>query len=166
MRIAIAVLCAAACFSMPLPAQETPTKAPAEDLVTTAKAAKAKRKKSATKVITNKDVRKAKGKLVVLKTPDAPVATPADKTGQLQKQDVTLREHREARDRVAAAQKRVDGLQKELEDLEQRYYRENDPNYRDNVIQERFAQTKRQLDDARHELADARDTLQKISPQR
>lgn len=166
MRIAIALLCAAACLSLPLSAQEPDKKTAPEDLVTAAKASKAKRRKSATKVITNKDVKKAKGKLIVLKTPDTPAGKPESKIGELQKQDVSLREHREARERVDAAQKRVDALQKELEALEQRYYRENDPNYRDNVIQERFAQTRRQLDDARHQLANARDELQRITPQR
>ena len=125
---------------------------------------KSKRKKSSTKVITNKDVKQAKGKLIVLDTPAAKKTEKTETPSSLQKQDATLRERREAKDRLDGAQKRVDGLQKELDAVEQSYYQENDPNYRDNVIQKRFAQTKRQLDDARQDLANARDTLQKLEP--
>ena len=161
MKKLFAILCAAACFSTPGWAQEKP---PTEDLVKVAKASKAKRKKSSTKVITNKDVRKAKGKLVVLDKPDSgPPPPPAKSTElSLQKQDSTIRERNDAQQRFTAAQKKVDELQKQLETLEQNYYAENDPNYRDNVIQDRFGQAKRQLDDAQRDLADARDLLQKL----
>ncbi len=157
MKMAITFLCVAACFSTPIVAQEAEKK---PDLVTTAKQSKEKRKKSSTRVITNKDVRKSKGKLIVLTTPadkTAPqAATPA------QDPDKLFRERRDATERLQAAQKKVDGLQKELDSIEQQYYRENDPNYRDQVIQQRFAQTKRHFDDARQELADARDVLKKL----
>jgi hypothetical protein len=158
MKTAIAMLCVAACFSTPIFAQEKT--ATTQDLVKAAKDAKAKRKQSSSKVITNKDVKTSKGKLIVLNTPAA--KTPAVKTetaGPLEKQDATFRQRKEAQARIDVAQKKVDDLQKELDAIEQRYYEENDPTYRDQVIQQRFAQTKRQLDDARHELADARDAL-------
>ena len=163
MKNFFAILCVAACFSTPVVAQDA-SKPSTEDLVKTAKATKAKRKKSSTKVITNKDVKKSQGKLVVLDKPDDPVVKSASKdtTSPIMKQDATLRERRDANEKLVAAQKKVDALQKELETLEQNYYAENDPNYRDNVIQERFGQTKRQLDDAQRELANARDNVQRL----
>jgi hypothetical protein len=161
--ITIATLCMAACFSTPMFAQD-PSKKPTEDLVKAAQDSKSKRKKSSTRVITNKDVKQAKGKLIVLDTPAAKKTEKTEATSSLQKQDATLRGRREAKDRLDSAQKKVDGLQKELDAVEQSYYQENDPNYRDNVIQRRFAQTKRQLDDARQDLANARDALQKLEP--
>ncbi len=167
MKAAMAIFCVAAYFSTPGWAQDAKDNAgqkPAAppDLVQTAKQTKAKRKKSSTKVITNKDVKKSKGKLIVLSTPvDDKPAAPTETAGPLQKQDASLRERNEAQARLTAAQKKVDGLQKELDALEQQYYEENDPNYRDHVIQQRFAQTKRQLEDAQHDLANARDALKK-----
>jgi hypothetical protein len=165
MKKAFAMFCVAACFSTPIRAQED--KKPSTDvLVKTAAESKAKRKKSSTKVITNKDVKKARGKLIVLDNADDKTVKPAakDTTSALQKQDATFRQRRDATDRITAAQKKVDGLQKELDTLEQNYYAENDPNYRDKVIQERFGQTKRQLEDAQRDLANARDALQKLTP--
>ena len=50
----------AACFSTPMFAQD-PSKKATEDLVKAAQDSKSKRKKSSTKVITNKDVRQAEG---------------------------------------------------------------------------------------------------------
>ena len=161
--VTIATLCVAACLSTPMSAQDPPKKPP-EDLVKTAQESKARRKKSSTKVITNKDVKQAKGKLIVLDTPPAKKAEKTEGASSLQIQDATLRERREAKDRLDSAQKKVDGLQKELDVVEASYYQENDPNYRDDVIQKRFAQTKRQLDDARQDLANARDALQKLEP--
>jgi hypothetical protein len=161
--LTIAILCVAACFGTPIFAQD-PSKKPTEDLVKAAQDSKSKRKKSSTKVITNKDVKQARGKLIVLDTPAAKKTEKTEAASSLQKQDATLRERRDAKDRLDSTQKKVDGLQKELDAVEQSYYQENDPNYRDNVIQKRFAQTKRQLDDARQDLANARDTLQKLEP--
>ncbi|HEY3052163.1 MAG TPA: hypothetical protein VGK04_02110 [Thermoanaerobaculia bacterium] len=159
MKIAITILCVAACFSTPMTAQEAEKK---PDLVTTAKQSKENRKKSSTRVITNKDVKKSRGKLIVLST-TADKAAPRASTPP-KDPDTLFLERRGATERLQAAQKKVDGLQKELDSLEQQYYRENDPNYRDQVIQKRFAQTRRQFDDARQELADARDALKKLEP--
>lgn len=155
---------AALLFALPLLAQESP-KTTSPDLVKQAHDAKAKRKKSSTKVLTNKDVKNSKGKITVLPPSSKPVAK-NDQLPTLAEQDANYRLRKVATERVDAAQKKVDGLQKDLDSIEQRYYAENDPNYRDNVIQQRFAQTKRQLEDAQHDLADARDALQKLTPQK
>jgi hypothetical protein len=173
MRIATAWFCVAAGFSPLVFAQDTSAPKPAatqttdrkstEDLVKQAADAKAKRKKSATKVITNKDVKKARGKLIELPKSDKPVVKTAG-VKTVADQDVNYRQRREATEHLAAAQKKVDALKKDLDSIEQQYYEANDPNYRDTVIQQRFQQTKRQLEDAQHELADARDTAQKLTP--
>ena len=152
----------AALLSASLFAQTT-DKPSTEELVKRARAAKASRKKSATKVITNKDVKKSKGKLIELPKSDKPVAK-VSSVPTIAEQDANYRQRREADEHLLAAQKKVDGLQKELDAIEQRYYEENDPNYRDNVIQQRFRQTKRQLEEAQQELADARDAAQKLTP--
>ena len=145
-------------------AAEDPKK-PADDaqaspptLVDTAKDAKAKRKASKTKVIRNSDVKKSKGKSTFLPPADAPVV---EKKATVQ-DDEHYRARREAKERIAAAEKKVTELDGSVKDLEQQYYETNDPSYRDDVIRVRFDQAKRQLDEARQQLADARDALKKI----
>ncbi len=118
------------------------------------------RKKKPRKVITNADVKRSKGKLVVL--PPRPgadvVAEPeAPSKGMLQLQDESRKARISAEKQLSEADSRVKSLEKELARIEQSYYNEADPNHRDSAIGPRFLQTKRQLDDARKELADARD---------
>ena len=127
-------------------------------LVDASKKSKA-RPKSSRKPITNADVKKSKGKIVVL-PPKPPLEQKVvDPRGPLEKQDQDLRERKAAQVAVGSAEKKVEDLEKELNRIEQSFYDENDATYRDNVIQKRFDQTKRQLDEARKELADARDQL-------
>ncbi len=159
--VVMVCFCVAARFSAPAFAQEKTTTS-TEDLVKAAKASKENQKKHPpTKVITNKDVKQSKGKLVVTNKAMTPVPK-TDPVSPIAKQDAQIRARKDAEVRVEKAQKNVDSLQKELDGLEQAYYAENDPNYRDQVIQKRFAQTKRQLDAAHTDLANARDALQKI----
>ena len=165
--LAIALLYVAPAF-WPAMAEEskqpatTSTLKPAETkpLVEAAKDAKAKRRKSSGKVITNADVKKSKGKLIIVDRPEAKTEkTAASKELTLEDLAERQRARRAAEERVASASKTVEELQKEVERLEQQYYEENDANYRDSVITERFNQASRQLDEARVELADARDEL-------
>jgi len=134
-------------------------------LVTASKKSKAT-KKSTTKVITNADVKKAKGNLVVL-PPKAKIAgeetTVKDPRSPLKKQDEQFRERRLAEESLKAAENKVGDLQKELNRIEQSFYDEDDATYRDTVIQKRFEQTRRQLDDAQKELSDARDRLTQLA---
>lgn len=152
--------------AVPGVAQETTTSTaepPKKSVVETAKELKAKRKTSKTKVITNKDVRKSKGKLIVISTPDSKApkkeaeakAIPVD-------QDARYRSRTETKELVTRAEKKVSELERAVGDLEQQYYETNDPTYRDQVIQKRFTQSKRQLDEARQQLADLRDAMQKL----
>jgi hypothetical protein len=144
----------------------------AEDspLVKAAKASGGPRKKSTKKVITNAEVKKSTGKLIVLPPKDGapalagqqPAASGAPK-GPLEKQDDERRLRQATTARVAAAEQKVNDLEKELRRLEDAYYAENDPNYRDSTIERRFNQTKRQLEEARKDLADARDAQPKAT---
>lgn len=126
----------------------------ADDLVEAAKAAKAKRKKSTTKVITNHDVRKAKSKLIENKSIAAVPVEPLPKESPLEKQ-ARERKEREAADlRLTAAKTTVATFEKELAQLEQRYYEENDLDRRDKELVRRFNEVKAKLDAARKELAE------------
>ena len=168
--LAIALLCVAPALwpamaeEVKKPATDSPLK-PGETapLVDAAKDAKAKRRKSSGKVITNADVKKSRGKLIVVDRPETPAEKVA-KSKELTLEDYAAlqRARKTAEERVAAAEKVVSDLQSEVDRLEQRYYEENDPNYRDSVITERFTQAKRQLDEAQLDLADARDQLSQI----
>ena len=147
---------------LPAIAGENAGAPPRQSVVEASKANNAKRKASTTKVITNADVKKSKGKLIAQPAAAASTAVPTD-----EKKPVSLAEHDArykvrvaAAEKVTISEKKVATLEKDLEAIEQRYYEENDPTYRDTVIQKRFAQAKRQLEDARRELADARDVLQ------
>ena len=120
------------------------------------------RKKKPRKVITNADVKKSKGKLIVLPPkavePLAAEGQPPAK-GTLEQQEENRKARLEAEKRLSDADTRVKDLEKELARIEQSYYNEADPNRRDSQIGPRFNQTKRQLDDARKQLADARDAF-------
>jgi hypothetical protein len=122
------------------------------DLVDAAKAAKAKRRKSTTKVITNADVKKAKGTLIENKLAEVPVtAVPSE--SPLEKQARERKERIAADVKLAAADQAVRQYEKELAALEQKYYDENDLDRRDHELVRRFNETKAKLDAARKELA-------------
>ncbi|MGZ8866875.1 MAG: hypothetical protein ACXW2P_00925 [Thermoanaerobaculia bacterium] len=129
-------------------------KTPTKDLVAAAKEAKGKRKQPDTKVITNADVKKSKGKLIVLSSKDQPPvdAKEVDPLTPLQRHDADYRERILVDEKVREAQARVDELEKELFDIESRYYEENDPDRRDRIIREKFNETKAALDAAKSHL--------------
>ena len=159
------LIIALACLLPTFVAAEEKSAPKPDPLIEAAKAAKAKRKKPSTKVITNKDVKKSKGKLIVIdsKEPEGAEKQPGGPSqSSIEKHDDRYKARLAAEEHLAESEKKVAELQKELELIEQRYYETNDPHYRDTVLQERFAQAKRQLEDARAELADARDGLQKL----
>lgn len=122
-----------------------------DDLVATAKAAKAKRKKSTTKVITNADVKKSKGK--VIQKGALPPLDESPKPGLLEQQATERKARLENAEQVAALEKTIAGLQAELTAIERAYFEENDGNVRDRVIVRRFTDTKTKLDAAKQELA-------------
>lgn len=124
-----------------------------EDVVTAAKEAKKKRKAPASKVITNADVRKSKGRLIVLPASATAAADSEAATKSPAQRDIEYRQRRELEEKIVAAEAKVASLEKELQDVESRYYEENDPDRRDNVIRKKFEETKKQLQNAREELA-------------
>ncbi|HEU4886689.1 MAG TPA: hypothetical protein VFV49_02300 [Thermoanaerobaculia bacterium] len=123
----------------------------ADDLVEAAKAAKAKRKKSTTKVITNADVKKAKSKLIENKTAEVPVE-PLPAESSLEKQARERMERAASDVKLVAAKATVARFEKELAALEQKYYEENDLDRRDTELVRRFNDVKAKLDAARKEL--------------
>ena len=115
------------------------------DLVEASKGAKARRKSSTTKVITNADVSKSKSK--VAQRPGVPVTIkPRPTTMEAYEAERKARLEREAK--LASLNETIATLEKELAKLEQSYYEENDLNYRDTEISRQFAETKSKLDSA------------------
>ena len=127
------------------------TPATTQQLVDAAKGAKARRKASTTRVITNADVKKSKGKIGQTALPATPIdEAPAE----------TLTEHQAAAKkataaaeaRLAAAQKNVAELEKTVAAIEQEYYEESDLDRRDTEVVARFNAAKAKLDAARATL--------------
>lgn len=127
-------------------------------LVDAARDAKARRKTSKTRVITNEDVKKAKGKLIELPASKtaAPEAKPVDPLGPLARHETVLRERRAAREKLAAAEAVLSAAEVDLVRAEQAYFDVNDPNYRDTVLTKRFESAKAARDKALAERDAAR----------
>jgi hypothetical protein len=119
-------------------------------LVEASKEAKSKRKGSTSKVITNADVKKSKGKLI--ERPGTAAPDPAPQPTLAEKHEAERGFEREAK--AAEAQKLVDELTKQLEKIEQAYYEENDLDKRDEVIARQFEDVKKKLDGAKKALED------------
>jgi len=123
------------------------------DLTDAAKDAKTKRaKKGTTKVITNADVKKSKGKIQTTTVPDTPV-TP--EPSMMEKYQAERAAKLVADAKLAEVVKRVADLEKELAAIEQSYYEENDLTKRDTVIVKRFDEVKAKLDAAKAEWSAA-----------
>jgi predicted nucleic acid-binding Zn-ribbon protein len=135
-------------------------------LVKAAKANGGAKKPLPKKPITNADVKKSSGKIVVL-PPDgtpAPAALSEAKGSSLALYEAKKKALAATQKRVADAEAKVAALEKDLARIEQSYYEAADPSYRDTTIAPRFDQTKKQLDAARQELADAREVLAPLTP--
>jgi hypothetical protein len=122
-----------------------------DTLVDAAKDAKAKRKKSTTKVLTNADVKKSKGKIAT--TPNVSGEPVERERTLIEKQQATRTAEKAATERRAASEKLIATLEKELAAIEQSYYHENDLNRRDTELVKRFNDVKAKLDAARAALA-------------
>ena len=145
---AVVLLLSAVCCPLSGQAQEPPKDS---DLVAAAKKAKEGRVAIPRKVITNADVKKAKGKLIEL--PGKPVAAPVVAESSNEKYQATLKAAAAAEKAQAEAAKKVADLEKELAAIEQSYYEENDPAYRDDVLKKKFELKKTELETARRQLA-------------
>ena len=121
-------------------------------LVEASKEAKAKKKSgTTTKVITNADVKKSKGKLSQRPGTKAPEVKPEPTLMEKQAAERTARLAGEAK--RADLQTTIAALEKEVAALEASYFAANDLDYRDNVIAKQFAEKKTKLDAARKELS-------------
>lgn len=122
-------------------------------LVAASKEAKAKRKSSTSKVITNKDVKKSKATLIELPPKELPAVTAeGDRPITMEQHDANRKAQKAADARVAAAEQAVKELEVELARVEQRYFEENDLNKRDRLIVQDFAAVKEKLAAARATL--------------
>ena len=122
-----------------------------DTLVGTAKTAKANRRKSSGKVITNADVKKSKGKIVET-TATAPLNGEPEES-LVDKQESMRKARKEYNVRSAAVRASIAQLEKEVAALEQEYYDEHDLDRRDGELVRRFNEAKKKLDAAREELA-------------
>lgn len=119
-------------------------------LVDVAKDAKEKRRKSTSKVITNADVKKSKGKVQTTNAPTTPVVrepTLMEKHQATRAAEAATAAHKAKYETVIAQ------LEKELAAIEQSYYNENDLTMRDTQLVTRFNDVKAKLDEARRALA-------------
>jgi hypothetical protein len=121
-----------------------------QDLVAAAKASKEKKKKSTTKVITNSDLKKARGNVQTRKS--EPAAVEAQKS-LVDEYEASYR----ARNATAAELQKAKGVVAELEHqlaaVEQSYYEENDLDHRDTDIVRQFETVRTKLEAARKNLA-------------
>ena len=124
-------------------------------LVDASKDAKTKRKTSTTKVITNADVKKSKGKLIEKPGTATTTAEAKPEPTETEKQNAMRTARLTSETRLAAAQKAVADLEREIAAIEASYFEANDLDHRDKVIAKRFEETKKKLDAARKELAAA-----------
>jgi uncharacterized protein YukE len=122
-----------------------------DNLVGTARTAKANRRKSTGKVITNADVKKSKGKIAETSA-TAPVNGEPEES-LVDKQQSMRKARKEYSARSAAARALVAQLEKEVAALEQQYYDEHDLDRRDGELVRRFNEAKKKLDEAREALA-------------
>ena len=118
-----------------------------DTLVDAAKDAKAKRRKSTTKVLTNADVKKSKGKVAT--TPNVSAEAVKPEPSMLEKHAAAKAAEQVLAERRAASDALIASLEKELAAIEQQYYNENDLNRRDTEIVKRFNDVKAKLEAAR-----------------
>ncbi|MFZ2491668.1 MAG: hypothetical protein WA208_09300 [Thermoanaerobaculia bacterium] len=123
-------------------------------------AKKSRRPKSRSRVITNEDVKKSKGKVIELpataEAPQQPVAT-------LSERHTALRIARSAaEERVRAGEAEVAAIEKELTRLERSYFEEDELDVRDGVIARQFEAAREKATAAAAELEAARKALAEL----
>ncbi len=159
-------------LSPPAPTSSASNAPSTEDMVTAARAAKAKRvaTKGKKKVITNADVKRARGRLIFIsdgshqKEAAKQPLSAEDRRTLNQRDDDRIRDRKSAEEKLTSTTEQVDDLRAALAVAEQKYYESNDPGYRDSVLRERFETARTRLESARNEAAAARDELAKHEP--
>ena len=124
---------------------------PPDDLVEAAREGKRKRAKSRTEVITNEDVRQAKGNVTTTKAAPAPEPEAADVMSHEEAKAARIA----AELRLEVAEANAEQLAAELARIEQQYYAEDDLDRRDRVIVRRFDEVRVRYDEAAKELETA-----------
>ena len=120
-------------------------------LVDAAREAKKKRAASATKVITNADVKKTKGKLIERPATPRP-ATSSTSVPTMAEHEETRKARAVVEKQLAEAQKTADALAVELATVEARYYAEDDLDRRDKVITAQFDDVRRRMAETAAEI--------------
>jgi hypothetical protein len=115
-----------------------------EEAVRAAKEQKAKRKNSTSRVITNADLPKAKGRVVESGREMTPVAPPPSE-GSLERHEAARRAALLAAEQIAAAERLVQSIQVELASIEKSYFDESDLDRRDSEIVRRFEEAAERL---------------------
>lgn len=124
----------------------------AGDVVEASKDAKAKRRKSTSRVITNADVKKSKGKITENRIPLTPVdATP--KESETEQHEIARLARIALEEKLAALDQEIVTLSAELLSVERMYFEENDPNVRDGAIARKFRDVQEKLEAKRKERA-------------
>ena len=137
--------------ALPAPSPPSLPIGDASALVDASKDAKSKRKTSTTKVITNADVKKSKGKLIEKPGQKLPPVKPEPTLAEKAEAERAARLEHEAK--LSEVTARVKTLEAELAKIEQAYFEENDLDRRDGVVAKQFEDVKIKLDAARIELA-------------
>lgn len=122
-----------------------------QEVIDKARETKAKRKARTSRALTNADVKKSKGRIVVNQG-EAPAVPPATHPESLAEYQAALAARQDLERRRNAAQALVRQLERESAAIEQSYYDENDPDFRDRVIAARFAESATKLAAARTAL--------------
>ena len=136
-----------------LAADEAPTKTTREpSMAERAADARGKRGKGRTKVITNADVAKSKGKLIETTGAQEPLE-PAPSQTTTERHEAAKKSRAAASAKIAAAQERVKDLERQLLAIEQSYYDEENFARRDGELVRRFQDISRQLIESRKDLA-------------
>lgn len=150
-KIPLAV-CALLLMAATLGADEAQKQKPREQtMAERAAAARAKRSKGTTKVITNADVRKSKGKLIENSGTQAPLEAPPEQS-MTERHEADKKAQAAATAQLASAKALVEDLERQLLAIEQSYYEESDLDRRDGELVRRFDDVSRQLTEARKQL--------------
>lgn len=124
----------------------------AGDVVEASKDARTKRKKSTSRVITNADVKKSKGKISENKAPLTPIDT-TPKVSEVEQHETARLERMALDEKLITIDREIAALEVELVAIERTYFEENDPNVRDGAIAKRFRDVQEKLEAKRKERA-------------
>lgn len=124
----------------------------AGDVVDASKDAKTKRRKSTSRVITNADVKKSKGKITENKIPLTPIDT-TPKESETEQHEIARLARIAREEKLAALDQEIATLSAQLLSLERMYFEENNLDVRDGAIARKFRDVQEKLEAKRKERA-------------